>query len=253
MCGIGHGDVGHLARSVQEFARTSVGSTAVLSRYNNHVWGLHVAAAGQLRINEGSDFEMAYSLLESATNNSGDSRALALSLIDHIQEVATGLDSAKRQAISRSLLADRIDYGRREVIREFLSKLEPLYIKPDVCTFCETAKAMVWKPPTWLTIRMPAAMRLLGQVRPRPGDDAAQCLDEVVARLKAGMRRPSCVISTIHKAKGLEFDNVLVGNFSAAHFGDDEMSRRVAYVALSRARRSVTLLIPGNSPSPLLG
>jgi superfamily I DNA/RNA helicase len=60
-------------------------------------------------------------------------------------------------------------------------------------------------------------------------------------------------VSTVHKAKGLEYDHVMIGNFSAAHFGDDEMSRRIAYVALSRARRSITLLVPEQQPSPLLG
>jgi hypothetical protein len=50
----------------------------------------------------------------------------------------------------------------------------------------------------------------------------------------------------------LEYDHVLIGNFSASHFGNDEMSRRVAYVALSRARRSITMLVPADQPSPLL-
>jgi superfamily I DNA/RNA helicase len=96
-------------------------------------------------------------------------------------------------------------------------------------------------------------MRLLGQIRPRPKDHPAECLDEVIARLKAGAPRLAPSIGTIHKAKGLEFDHVLIANFSAGHFPDEEMSRRVAYVALSRARRSITLLVPGDSPSPLLG
>src|SRR5207248_3162541 len=108
-------------------------------------------------------------------------------------------------------------------------------------------------PPNWLTIRMPMAMRLIAQVRPRNHDDSAECLDDIIMRLKAGAPRIRRSVSTVHKAKGLEFDHVLISNFSRSHFGDDEMSRRVAYVALSRARRSITLLVPGDSPSPLLG
>lgn len=249
----GHGNVAQFGPTVREFARNSKGTTAILSRYNNHVWGLHVAASGQLRINEGVDFEAAYTLLELAAANESNPRALALCLVDHIQTVATGLDREKRRAISSSFQADRIEYGHRRVVRDFLSKFEPIYRTPNVPTFCEVASTIVWRPPPWLTIRMPASMRVLGQVRPRPSDDPAQCLDEAVARLKAGMRRPTRTLSTIHKAKGLEFDDVLIGNFSAAHFPNDEMSHRVAYVALRRARRSVTLLVPGTSPSALLG
>jgi DNA helicase-2/ATP-dependent DNA helicase PcrA len=96
-------------------------------------------------------------------------------------------------------------------------------------------------------------MRLIGQLRPQPHDDPLECLDAIVARIKAGAGRLTRSVSTVHKAKGLEYDHVMIGNFSAAHFGDDEMSRRIAYVALSRARRSITLLVPKQQPSPLLG
>jgi DNA helicase IV len=54
------------------------------------------------------------------------------------------------------------------------------------------------------------------------------------------------------KAKGLEFDHVIVAHCSASPFPDDLEARRLIYVALSRACRSVTLLVSGRAPSPLL-
>jgi hypothetical protein len=60
----GHGNAGQLAGPVQDFARNTDGSIAVLSRHNNHVWGLHVAAGGTLRLNEGADYEKAYALIK---------------------------------------------------------------------------------------------------------------------------------------------------------------------------------------------
>lgn len=206
-----------------------------------------------MRLNEGAEYETAYALIENAAANLGNPRPLAMTLVEHVKSVSTGLDAAKESAISSALKADRVDYGRHQIIRDFLAKYEPLYAVPDLATFCKVAKSIVTEPPSWLTLRMPMSMRLVGQIQPRPQDNGADCLDEVVARFKAGMRRPQRCVSTIHKAKGLEFDHVLVGNFSEAHFADDELSRRIAYVALSRARRSVTFLVPGASPSPLLG
>jgi DNA helicase-2/ATP-dependent DNA helicase PcrA len=250
--GFGHGNAGVLVGPVQEFVRNATGSAAILSRHNNHVWGLHIAASGQLRLNEGSEFSEAYELIEKATAELGHAKPMAICLIEHVCRVSTGMDHAKHDSILASLQDGCIDYGRRQVVKDFLSKFEPLYAHPDLSTFCEVAKAIVTTPPTWLTIRMPVSMRLLGQVRPMPGDDAIACLDEVVARIKAGARKLSRSVSTIHKAKGLEFENVLIGNFSAAHFGDDELSRKLAYVALSRAQRAITILVPGNNPSPLL-
>jgi superfamily I DNA/RNA helicase len=251
--GFGHGNAGLLTPPVQEFLTNSSGSAAVLSRHNNHVWGLHIAAGYRLRLNEGADYSEAYTLLERAIASIGNPQRLSISMVDHLASVSTGLDQAKRQALSRALQLDRIEYGRQQVLREFISYFEPLYRTSDLWTFCETARHIISNPPQWLTVRMPATLRLLGQTRPRPEDDPLECLDQIIARIKAGARRPSRSASTIHKAKGLEFDHVLISNFSAAHFGDDEMSRRIAYVALSRARHSITLLVPGDSPSPLLG
>lgn len=251
--GFGHGNAGLLTPPVQEFLTNAPGSAAVLSRHNNHVWGLHIAAGDRLRLNEGADYSEAYALLERATANVGNSQLLSSFIVDHVASVSTGLGQAKRQALSRALQVDRIQYGRQQILREFISHFEPLYCTPDLWTFCETARRIISDPPQWLTIRMPATMRLLGQTRPRPEDDPLECLDQIIVRIKAGARRLTRSASTIHKAKGLEFDNVLISNFSAAHFGNDELSRRVAYVALSRARRSITILVPGDSPSPLLG
>jgi superfamily I DNA/RNA helicase len=251
--GFGHGNVSVLRRPIQEFVRSSQGSATVLSRHNNHVWGLHIAAAGLLRLNEGADYADAYDLLEQAIAAVGNPSQLAMCIVAHLGAVSTGLDQAKRRAVERALRPDRIEYGRHQRLREFLGRFEGLYHTPDLLTFLATAKTMIAEPPSWLTVRMPVTMRLLAQVRPSLADNGLECLDEVVRRLKAGARRLTRSVSTIHKAKGLDFDDVLVANFSAGHFGDDEMSRRVAYVALSRARKSLTVLVPGGSPSPLIG
>jgi hypothetical protein len=251
--GFGRGNVRDLIGPVQEFARNADGSIAVLSRHNNHVWGLHVAAGGTLRLNEGSDYEMAYALLGEAVTNKGSPEHLAKCLVTHIESISTGLDAGKLKAVLRALRSDRITFGRHQILRPFLQQLEALYADPGVAIFCATAKVIVETPPDWLTIRMPASMRLIALSRPGPEDDPVVCLDAVIARIKAGARRHLRMVSTVHKAKGLEYDHVLIGNVSASHFGDDELSRRIAYVALSRARRSITMLVPADQPSPLLG
>jgi len=251
--GFGHGNSGQLARPIQDFVRNAEGSVAVLSRRNNHAWGLHIAAGGTLRLNEGADYERAYTLLEQAAANRDSPQRLALCLAEHIRAVSTGLNAARYNAIGRALRSAGIDYARHRVLRGFLENFESIYEAPSLDTFCQTAKAIRESPPSWLTIRMPASMRLIGQLRPRPSDDPLECLDAIVARIKAGASRLARTVSTVHKAKGLEYDHVLIANFSEGHFGDDEMSRRIAYVALSRARRTITILVPEQQPSPLLG
>ena len=63
---------------------------------------------------------------------------------------------------------------------------------------------------------------------------------------------PAKAISTIHKAKGLECDNVLLMPCDAKRFTNTIASRRKLYVAISRAKKSLTLVVSANEPSPLL-
>jgi superfamily I DNA/RNA helicase len=213
---------------------------------------LHVAAKGTLRLNEGADFERAYNLLEQAAEKTGGSHALAHCLVAHLRATSTGLDISKFNAVNRALRPERIEYGRHQTLRSFLEKFEGLYAEPSLEMFCRTAKLLYEEAPDWLTIRMPATLRLLGQLRPQTAENSLEQLDTLISRIKARAGRAMRTVSTIHKAKGLEYDHVLISNFSAAHFGDDEMSRKIAYVALSRARKSVSILVPQDGASPLL-
>lgn len=62
---------------------------------------------------------------------------------------------------------------------------------------------------------------------------------------------PRRTISTIHKAKGLECDNALVVPCDRRRFSSTDYSRCRLYVALSRAQKSLTLVVSRNEPSPL--
>lgn len=59
-------------------------------------------------------------------------------------------------------------------------------------------------------------------------------------------------IMTIHKAKGMEMDRVVVYD-SDSFFGPLDDQARLLYVAFSRARHSLAVAINGNMPRPLIG
>lgn len=95
----------------------------------------------------------------------------------------------------------------------------------------------------------------------RPLEDEAELED---APLELPLDRPieGVALGTIHRAKGLEWDGVFVIGLadgilpSRASFRDragSEEERRLAYVAVTRARRHLCLSAPGPGPvSPLL-
>lgn len=63
---------------------------------------------------------------------------------------------------------------------------------------------------------------------------------------------PAKAISTIYKAKGLESDAVVVVHCDARTFPDKADARCLLYVALSRAKKALLLVVPNTDPSPLL-
>lgn len=65
-------------------------------------------------------------------------------------------------------------------------------------------------------------------------------------------KMPAKFISTVHKAKGLESDHVMLLPCDKAHFGNTEEKRCLLYVALSRAKKSLTIVVSSTNPSPWL-
>lgn len=71
-------------------------------------------------------------------------------------------------------------------------------------------------------------------------------------RTFARPRPPERAISTIHKAKGLECDSVVVMPIDASTFVERPDLRCLLYVALSRAKKRLTLVVSKDRPSPLV-
>jgi hypothetical protein len=62
---------------------------------------------------------------------------------------------------------------------------------------------------------------------------------------------PNRAISSIHKAKGLECDSVIVLPCDAETFPDSEYTRCLLYVTISRAKSRLMLVLSRAQPSPL--
>lgn len=231
--------------------RSLNGSAVVLTRSNAHVRGLFSAVRGALVVQEGVDFADAYGALATAEAAIGDPRALGLAVVDLLSVTCRGLDATVRGQLEASLQRDQLSRGRRARIAPLLDGLEPLYTSPDVSTWCRAIQRVLHHPPDWLKIDLPASLQVLGHLR--PADEAPrEALDAALRHRRDAATVPSRCASTIHKAKGQEFDHVIVAHCSASPFPDTHESRRLLYVALSRARRSITIIASRRAPSPLL-
>lgn len=63
---------------------------------------------------------------------------------------------------------------------------------------------------------------------------------------------PPRAVSTIHKAKGLECESVLLAPCDASTFPEKPETRCLLYVALSRAKSNLMIVVSRDNPSPLL-
>ena len=90
------------------------------------------------------------------------------------------------------------------------------------------------------------AMRLMDF--PDPGSGLAE-----INRRRTFVRPmpPPRAISTIHKAKGLECEHAVIVPCDKQNYSSTEYARCKLYVALSRAKRTLTLVLSSNNTSPL--
>ena len=70
-------------------------------------------------------------------------------------------------------------------------------------------------------------------------------------RSHALLTPPSRTLSTIHKAKGLECDNAVLIAGDKDQFGGTGYARCKLYVAISRAKSTLAIVVSHNNPSPL--
>lgn len=107
--------------------------------------------------------------------------------------------------------------------------------------------------PAFDPIKLDYCREFWDAVRLAKFDDPAEGFVEI-SRRRSYSRPPlpAKAISTIHKAKGLECNDVLLMPCDAQHFGDTPAARCRLYVAMSRGKRSLTFVVSRKSPSPLL-
>ena len=79
--------------------------------------------------------------------------------------------------------------------------------------------------------------------------DDPRAFRSALGRIRRRRKWPPQMVSTIHKAKGLEFDHVLLCPVDRHQYPDGVLGARLLYVALSRAKRSIRLVLAGDTPS----
>lgn len=231
-------------------------SLMILAGHNATVRGVNAYLGRRVPIWEGHTRDALHQLVAVCQAARGNSVAVAHALRGFLQQVVIGFSDtafanrllsevesgcAKRcagkpaqlQAMARCLLESPNHVG----VGRALSLLEKLIASDDA--FC--------------TVKIDLSREYHEAARLAAFDDADEGLAEITRRRTAmRSKMPTKFITNVHKAKGLEYRHVLVMPCDRTHFADTDDKRCLLYVALSRAKESLTLVVSPTDPSPLL-
>lgn len=233
----------------------SAGNAAVLVRSNRHGWGLAVRFGKSmgLKLHEGLDVRAPTRWLEAAIEADGNPVALVAALAALMEEAGTGLDARRRADLQAVCTPAGVHLGRRTRIRPLAERCEPIFAEPtlacwlDVLRRCLTDhKLLDWRP-----VRRGPLM-LLYALRIELDADPLNALTQLARGRRRLATAPRRAVMTIHRAKGRQFDTVVIPYLGESSFDASADAARHLYVAASRAQRRLVLLVPSDEPSPLL-
>lgn len=230
-------------------------SLLVLTRHNETSRAIRAMFFRRLPIWEGHTRQGLDRLVDVLKRNEGDAPAIASALVTFMDDVGKGFSPsafgnrlvqevregctkstsgkpALIQELARLLMAESDHRGASKMLRQLseFKDQQAAFKKIEV-----DHQKEFWE-----------ATRLGGYESPDAG------LAEITHRRTYTRPRPPLrAISTIHKAKGLECESVILMLCDAKTFPDKEDARCLLYVALSRATHRLQLVVSRANPSPL--
>lgn len=178
---------------------------------------------------EGAEGGNAAQVIERATDAVGRPKELASLVIDVLIACGTGIQSPLRAQLDAACGEVDISTGTKKKILPFTTELQRLYADPTVGAFLFVIRRMLeihretpWKPRRWDMLLVLSDRRLL------LSDEPLDALPEVIQIRKDTYQLPRSFISTIHRVKGREFDEIVLPYAGASTFPDAPDARRLA-------------------------
>jgi DNA helicase-2/ATP-dependent DNA helicase PcrA len=252
----GQYQVGRNERRPIDAAITNAKLLLVLSAQNQTVRSLRAFFNRSIAIWEGHTRERLDALVSAMTNHAGTTGMLAEALVEFLGEVAVGFSPSAFGDAFLAEVASKCSAPRKgkAAIIQGLARL--LLDSPDhrgVAAALNRIDGLIRTDPAFKCIKIDHAREFREAIRLSEFDEPEAGLAEMSRRRTyAHPCPPARAISTVHKAKGLECDHVLLLPCDGQHFTDSDHHRCLLYVALSRAKRTLTLVVPRANPSPLI-
>jgi DNA helicase-2/ATP-dependent DNA helicase PcrA len=243
------------SRPIYDLVRTKE-SILVLAAHKSTVDSLRAFFGRRLPIWEGHVRDGLSTLVGATQKHKGDASTIAQIVVKFISHVATGFSPS---CYAKDLLAE-VSSGcvrRRSGRAATLQALGRVILdQPDhkgAAKLLSRLHELTTVDPAFRAVKLDYHREFWEAVRIGQFDDPLEGFAEISRRRSyARPLPPTKAISTVHKAKGLECSDVLIIPCDAGHFGNSPAARCRLYVAMSRATRSLTLVVSRRNPSPLV-
>jgi hypothetical protein len=224
--------------------------TAVLVCDNAHGRGLvERLGPGPVTLYEGADAGEPRTWLEKAIRLEGDPAGLARLLAQLLGAWGPGVPPSRVAELELVCTPGGIEAGKRKNILPLVDICRPLYEDPTPATWLRAFNAAIVrrKQLGWRALRRDATRLLAGT----PVDD--DLLAGLLATARARSQKvqpPDRAVMTVHRAKGSEFDTVVLPYVSGSNFGSSRDDAKKLYVAITRPQSTLHLFLSRDDPSP---
>lgn len=239
-------DMRTASRLIHEFLDDAPDGAAILAFIGNMAKSTAQAGSWRAPLNEGAQLDELDVLIQAMEAQAGNAEALAGAFLDFLCVIGAGLPQAMcgglRGRLGAAINRDRA--GQNQLA--WLDCLAPIYASPDHRGIAAAMRTIRDGAPAGYAIRYGDHVWALCAF---DRTDDPRAFRSTLGRIRRRRKWPPQMVSTIHKAKGLDFDHVLLCPVDRHQYPDDVLGARLLYVALSRAKRSVKLVLAADAPS----
>jgi hypothetical protein len=243
-------------RKVIDSFEKAQSSLLVLTHYNETARSFRGFFNRRIPLWEGHTRSALEGLVDAVRACHGDSAGLAAAIVVFMNEIGKGFsptafgDRFEKEVREGCIAKSR---GKPAVIQELARYL---FADPDhrgVAKMLRRLAELKDSDSNFSDIEMDCRKEFWDAIRLGTFDNIDDGFAEITHRRTYSRPKPPAkAISTIHKAKGLECNSVIVMPCDAKTFPDKFEARCLLYVALSRAKNNLMLVISRDMPSPLL-
>jgi DNA helicase-2/ATP-dependent DNA helicase PcrA len=243
-------------RPIDAFEQASAGNILMLTRYNEAGLSLRPAFNRRIALWEGHNRSALEEFVDDLTAGAGNPAFIGAAIVTFVQACCVGFTAANyvnsfTQDIAEACRRNR--RGRPAKVQE-LARL--VIAEPDHRGAAKVVTRLAelrTGDDDFRDIHLDALKEFHEATRIGSYATPDTALAEIThRRTYTRPSPPAKAISTIHKAKGLECDDVIIMPCDARSFPDDQISRRLLYVAMSRAKSRLMFVVPPGNPSPLI-